>query len=457
MESPNSSPWLRELKSIRPTNVLEKDVVTEVVIVGGGIAGMASAFYILRDTKKKVLLLEAGKIANGATGHNAGQLVAEFEKSFTDIAKEYGADLACRAQDELLQTWDLIDEIFKEGQLKTPYFKFAGHYGLASVEEILEFLSTKKIEKEYGLKSENLLVADLPELLSKIPAEYKEFYVVIPHKKVLVEMETNNKNYIAYTASLKGCMNSALFTEELAGYLLNKYPDRFELYEKSKVDKLVLKKKGASLLVGGNLVDCQRVVLCTNGFEQFKISNMEGKEIDAKYHENVYGIVGYMAGYKENSDKPPGALAYFSGKTLNIDDPYFYLTRRPYQENIDNKYNLVCIGGPETRLPDYAKYNRENTYPTEAKQSIDEFIKKNLKLDVKDNIEYRFFWHGLMGYTKNGLRMIGPDPCNRVLLYNLGCNGIGIIPSILGGKKVAQFLTGKKMRKSVFDPFKDFC
>jgi glycine/D-amino acid oxidase-like deaminating enzyme len=342
MESPNLSPWLKELKSIRPTNVLNRDVITEVAIVGGGIAGVTTAFYILRDTRKKVLLLEAGKIANGATGHNAGQLVAEFEKSFTDIAKEYGVELACRAQDELLQTWDLIEEIFKEAQLKTPYFKFAGHYGLASVEEILEFLSTKKIEKEYGLKTENLLVADLPEVLDKIPAEYQEFYVVIPHQKVLEEMETNNKNYIAYTASLKGCMNSALFTEELAGYLLKKYPERFELYEKSKVNKVVLKKKNASILVGDNLVECEKVVLCTNGFEQFKINNLEGKDIDAKYHENVYGIVGYMAGYKEDSAKPPGALAYFSGKTLNIDDPYFYLTRRPYQENVDNKYNLVC-------------------------------------------------------------------------------------------------------------------
>jgi glycine/D-amino acid oxidase-like deaminating enzyme len=115
------------------------------------------------------------------------------------------------------------------------------------------------------------------------------------------------------------------------------------------------------------------------------------------------------------------------------------------------------IGGPETRLPDYARYNSENTYPEEAKKGIDDFIKKTLKVDVKDNIQYRFFWHGLMGYTKNGLRMIGPDPCNKNLLYNLGCNGIGIIPSILGGKKIGQFIKGKKLRKSVFDPFKDFC
>lgn len=37
-----------------------------------------------------ISLVEAKKIAHGATGHNAGQVVLYFEKPFQDIVKEYG-------------------------------------------------------------------------------------------------------------------------------------------------------------------------------------------------------------------------------------------------------------------------------------------------------------------------------------------------------------------------------
>jgi hypothetical protein len=56
-----------------------------------------------------------------------------------------------------------------------------------------------------------------------------------------------------------------------------------------------------------------------------------------------------------------------------------------------------------------------------------------------------------MGYTKNGIRFIGPEPKNNVLLYNLGCNGVGILPSIYGGKKISRHLAGESVEKSIFD------
>jgi hypothetical protein len=58
-----------------------------------------------------------------------------------------------------------------------------------------------------------------------------------------------------------------------------------------------------------------------------------------------------------------------------------------------------------------------------------------------------------MGYTKNGIRLIGHDRYNSLLLYNLGCNGVGILPSIFGGKKIALFLKNEVHKKSVFDPY----
>jgi glycine/D-amino acid oxidase-like deaminating enzyme len=58
----------------------------------------------------------------------------------------------------------------------------------------------------------------------------------------------------------------------------------------------------------------------------------------------------------------------------------------------------------------------------------------------------------LLGHTPNRIRIIGEEPKNKVLLYNLGCNGIGIIPSVLGGRKISRLIAGENLKPSIFDP-----
>ena len=57
-----------------------------------------------------------------------------------------------------------------------------------------------------------------------------------------------------------------------------------------------------------------------------------------------------------------------------------------------------------------------------------------------------------MGYTPNRIRLIGSEPKNHALLYNLGCNGIGIIPSVYGGRRISRIIAGEKLKPSIFDP-----
>jgi glycine/D-amino acid oxidase-like deaminating enzyme len=57
-----------------------------------------------------------------------------------------------------------------------------------------------------------------------------------------------------------------------------------------------------------------------------------------------------------------------------------------------------------------------------------------------------------LGYTTSGIRLIGKEPNNPRLLYNVGCNGIGIMPSIYGAKRISQILNGIDLPVSIFDP-----
>jgi glycine/D-amino acid oxidase-like deaminating enzyme len=120
------------------------------------------------------------------------------------------------------------------------------------------------------------------------------------------------------------------------------------------------------------------------------------------------------------------------------------------------RQSLICIGGPESLMDDTNDYSKEHPYPTEAEEYIRRFLKKTYR-NTGRAPKYQYLWHGLMGYTPNGLRCIGAEPCNPVLLYNLGCNGVGILPSVYGGLRIAQILRGDRLSASIFDPQDQRC
>jgi len=449
----NNSPWLEQLDLNREVKVLDCDMESDLAIVGGGISGVVTAYFALKNTDKKVVLIEGSRLAHGATGHNAGQVIANFEKPFHELVRTYGHKLAIKAKDAIEQAWEMLEEIIADCDLKTPFYKNTGRTGYTNFEDVIQVLELDFLDEQFGLKKEQLLIADNVSFKNKIPKKYAQFYAFVEPARILDLLDSKNPKYIAAGAIRTGCLNSALFVEELAAHLKQRFPKRFEILEKTKVNKVVLKSNFATLVCGANLVICKRVILCTNGFEYLNISNLAGEEINKSFHKMVNGVVGYMAGYKEKGDKPAGTFAYYENGKQKLETPYIYLTRRPYAQFGKNS-RLVTIGGPETMLHEDEEYNKDHVYPEVARKEIDQFIGKNLEKDLQEGIDYRFFWHGLMGYTQSGVRVIGPDPINPVLMYNLGCNGVGILTSIYGGKRVVDFLNRRRLGPMIFDPDK---
>ena len=458
---PNHSPWIKQLNRTRPIVSIGQNIQADVSIVGGGIAGVTTAFFALRNTDKSVVLIEADKIAHGATGHNAGQIASYFERPLSELVDEFGLELAVDGQRSVESAWMLLDQIIAEAKLQTPLYRFTGYAGLSSLEQVLSHLRDNRYRADCGLPTESFVIADDWGELREIPQEFKDLYTIAPQKDLLRLLETGNRDYVAVLSYQKGCMNSALFAEELIGYLVATYPDRFSFYEGSPVKTVRLAKDHATLEVLEYIVTAERVVLCTNGFERFTIVNEYGSEIDTKFHHSVFGRIGYMSGYVQPLSHPPVAISYFPKTNQYSDDPtgqtYFYLTRRPHEHEGNSSYNLICTGGPEKVLPNGAQYLREDLCSEDMRNSINDFLRDSYEKHPGDEVEYSFCWHGLMGYTPNGVRRVGPEPCNPVLLYNLGCNGVGILPSVFGGMRISRFLKGEKVEQSIFDPKDQRC
>lgn len=451
-DTTNLSPWIDELHRDRPVTKFTNNVKTNFVIVGGGIAGMATAFFTLENTAKQVVLIDAGKIAHGATGHNAGQVVDYFEKPFFEIASEYGLKMASEGQAYVSSAWDLLDHIIAKANLDLPFSKFTGYAGCTDSVQLHDHLENKRLKHKAGLHIDKAKISEEFIRDNYIAEIYKDLYEIVSQSEIYALLETENPHYIAVLQSQKGCVNSALFVEKLAQYLLRTYSDRFQIYEESPVNTVELYSDHALLLIGESVLSCERVVLCTNGFETLQITNHSGDAINNNYHETIAGIVGYMAGYVEDKTREPKAISYLNKKQyIPFEGPYYYLTRRNHEFDGEAK-SLICVGGPETRKKGNSfQYDRRAGFPDEVRDQMEEFLTNTFSSTPADKF-FRYKWHGLMGYTKSGIRSVGIEPMNEVLLYNLGCNGIGILPSLFGGKKISHHLAGDLFPETIFDP-----
>jgi glycine/D-amino acid oxidase-like deaminating enzyme len=446
MALPIRSPWLHQLKRERPAVALDRDIATDVIVVGGGIAGASTAYFLMRHTTKKVVLLEADKVAHGATGHNAGQLVAEFERSFSSLVRQFGLEQAAQGLRDLQSAWVHLEGIQTDLDLKTPIWRTTGYGGLCDPAQVVDYLNDSLIRAEAGLDVPKILVAEEWQPGMALPAHFEGLYEWVPQSTILSLLETDDKRYIgSYVSRGRGCMNSALFCEELVLALLKRWPKRFSLYESTPVTRITLGKGSASVAAKSRTATAARVVLCTNGFENLALENKHGPDINPRFHHEIEGKIGYMAAFVEPSDHPPLTNWYQDTPGIDPEDPYFYITRRPYDlAGADGKHNLISVGGPETDLPEASRYDRGAPYGADAHREIDTFMRRTYRGYRPARTEDAFFWHGLMGYTANRTRLIGPEPCNPALLYNLGCNGIGLLPSIFGGWTVSQQIKGKK-------------
>src|SRR3990170_3610358 len=89
----NISFWLDSVEAIR-FSPLTLNVRTEVVIIGGGIAGLSVA-YCLVKAGKKVVVVEDGFIGSGESGRTTAHLVNALDDRFAEIERVLGKE-KCR-------------------------------------------------------------------------------------------------------------------------------------------------------------------------------------------------------------------------------------------------------------------------------------------------------------------------------------------------------------------------
>lgn len=145
-------------------------------------------------------------------------------------------------------------------------------------------------------------------MLQRLPEDGRRFCSEVP--QILKLLETTDAAFPGSAAAEKGCMNSALFTEELPGYQISNYPKRLRLVEQSAVRETVVRSDSLEVRSIQHGVQTRFVMLCTNGYSSYTPMNHQ----EMWGSPSIRGIVDYMAGYHEGSPNP-AAMRYYMTST----------------------------------------------------------------------------------------------------------------------------------------------
>ena len=449
-DQPNRSPWIAQLESDPAAQPLSADTRADVVVVGAGIAGVATAFFVLRETDKTVLLLERDRVARGATGHNAGQMTTYFERPLSDIATQFGDATAAEGQGDFESAHSLLEEMVADSGATVRIERFTSHLGLFNRHQLEVHLESELIRRRGRLPPHGCIVSAEAAFLPDLPDRFDDCYAIAPQERIRTLLEVEHDHYRAVLSEPKGCANSGALAQQVLNHLRRRYGRRFRYSDRTNVERIVVADDRADIYADRAGVRAAHAVLCTNGFVDHAVQDTAGTQVLLADDQQIVGRIAHMAAFVEDAPRPAAAFSYMRNEVIMGPVPYVYVTRRTYDRPA-GAVTLTCMGGPEYEFHG-SRYERDAPFPGELLKVFDEEVRPFAQPQRNAGQAYDFHWHGLMGYNESGIRVVGAHPRHPCLLYNLGCNGVGFLPSIYGASRVARILRGEQLEASIFDP-----
>lgn len=115
-----SSPWIADLEPAFP--VLDATLEVDVAIIGGGIAGIMTA-YQLSKAGKKVALLEQGRLAEGASGWTTAFVTYVTDMPFSGLKTTFGAEHAALAWKSGREAIDELERVIKAENIACDFMR----------------------------------------------------------------------------------------------------------------------------------------------------------------------------------------------------------------------------------------------------------------------------------------------------------------------------------------------
>ena len=388
LEFVKGSPLFARINKIpKQFKYLDKDIETDVIIVGGGVTGCLLGYYFSKSNINTVIL-EKNIAGYGST-------------SITTALLQYELDGVLRKVEEATT----YENVIKSYNL-----------GLKALNEIHNFIEEYGNECDYEERDTLLYTG---EKIHK--GEIYEEYKIRKENNFNVEFIDNENNPFSF--KVEGGVYSKKGGAEIDPYKfthqLIKVGETMGVsyFENTEAVKIEYGETDVTVTTKYDYKVKGKIVIVATGYNTKLFSD---RNFGIK--TTTYNI----------ATKPLENLETYYNKVLIRDnkDPYNYFRT--------TKDGRIIAGGQDVNfIPDI---NNEKT--AEEKYSILEAMIKNMFPKIS-NVAIEYKYCGTFASTADNLGFIGKDPDNPKLWYNLGYGANGILFAVLGGMMLSQLYLGK--------------
>jgi gamma-glutamylputrescine oxidase len=390
--SPAAAPRLRQ--------PLQGDASTDVVVLGGGIAGCSAALHLAKRGYR-VTLLEARFVGYGASGRSGGQTIFGLAAGQQSLAAQVGKADARRLFDLSVEALDLTQSLIREYSIDCDYHPNHIHVALKPrhVEELQQWV--RELQEDYSYESPRML--DRDALRSHLRSER--------YLAGLIDPRSGHLHPLKYT---EGVARAA----EAAGALI---------YENTQVLRY---EDGAQVRVvtAHGTLTCNHLVLCGNAY----LGN-----VAPRLARRILGVGTYIIATEPLGEERASALLPSNAAVADINWILDYFRR--------SDDHRLLFGG---------RVSYSSVQPLHLAESM---RKRMVRVfPTLQDVKVAYAWGGYLDITMSRAPDFGRLAPN--VFYLQGFSGHGVTLTGLAGKLIAETIAGTAERFDVFAriPHRDF-
>jgi len=367
---------------------LDTDIDTDILVIGGGIAGLTTA-YCLAKEGRKVILVEDGCIGSGESGRTTAHLTCALDNRYSELEKIFDPLTAKLAAESHIAAIEWISKTVEQNEIHCNFKRVDG-YLFAHPSD-----SEENLQLEYQATQR---AGILTEMLRHIPS--------IPPELVKACVKFHDQAQFNILRYLKGLADAFV---KLGG----------QIYTQTKAEEIT--KEGAT--ANGNKISANHIVVATNT----PVNNC------VSMHTKQWPYRSYVIAAKVPKGKLPYALWWDTGNQDSkwISKPYHYVRLEEY----DEQYDILISGGEDHRT---GQADDEHIKESDRYINLELWTRKHFPAIGK--IEYK--WSGQVLEPIDSLAYIGRNPGDDNIYIITGDSGNGMTHGTLGGMIIRDLIIG---------------
>lgn len=404
--------WLSEPYQPRP--VLSGRHTCDVAVLGGGIVGVSTAYFLARDSSARVVLLEGQDIASGATGRNAGflssEIAAEYERWCADAQQR---KIARRILHIGQRNRELVRDIITSHRIECAHEQKGIVWGALDEEGLRVAERSYRALQEDGYPTEWLTDTDIQKLYPHARGLLGGY--LLPDHSTL-----HSGQYVRGLASV---------AEELGA----------TIYEGSLVQSFDATNDGVRLDTPDGRLDCSSVVLACNAYLPLLLPN-----VSSVIRAHRAQMIATTASPLPLLPIPfQGAVSSSSVQVEGI--PSYYGRALP-----DGR---IIFGGGRAEAPETERVHAlDSTTIERVQEAIGVFLGKYFPEIARLPVTHR--WGGPMALTPDKRPLVGAFPGTPHTFIAAGMNGNGMgAYGTISAKMVADLLLQMPEKDHPYDLF----